>query len=134
MKDINSFYKHLDDVNFEVNRKIKFSKAPGWQFKEWPKDNQGFLSGDCDSYAATKASELIRRGVDPKSLAVIVTRLPDGQDHAVLRVISPEKKYRYLDNRRPQVSEDFEGEIKGVFPQSIWHMLQQRGNQEKKGG
>lgn len=125
----NDFRKMLDDVNFRVNRGIRYEKAPGWQFQEWPKDKNGYHSGDCDSYAITKAMELQKMGIEPRRMAIVATRLDNGDDHALLRITSPEGKYTYLDNRYPNVLDKMDGEIKGIFPHNSWSMIRKKTGQ-----
>ena len=122
-------YKILDDVNFRVNRQIRFKNNPGWQFQEWPKDEQGFHAGDCDSYAITKAMELQRAGIEAKRMAIVATRLDDGQDHAVLRVLTPDGKYMFLDNRHPRPVNVLDGQMKAVFPHNSWNIIRKKSGQ-----
>lgn len=69
----------LSDVNTRVNRDISPRADPkgGWEIDP--------AFGDCNDYALTKRSRLIRLGVPPGSLRIAITT-KNGSPHAILVV------------------------------------------------
>ncbi|MEZ5841199.1 MAG: transglutaminase-like cysteine peptidase [Hyphomicrobiales bacterium] len=82
----------LRAVNTRVNGSIRGRNETGdvWQV--------GGKSGDCEDFALTKRSELIRRGFPASALRIATARTPRGEGHAVLMVRTSEGDV-VLDNR-----------------------------------
>ena len=72
----------LRRINRQVNRAITPLADPpgGWSIAP--------ERGDCNDYALTKRSELIRLGVAPGALRLAITDTPQGEPHAVLLVMT----------------------------------------------
>ena len=70
----------LSEVNTRVNRDISPRADPNgtWEI------NPAF--GDCNDYAVTKRSRLIRLGIPPGSLRIAITATRNGAPHAILIV------------------------------------------------
>jgi predicted transglutaminase-like cysteine proteinase len=86
----------LYETNRAVNRKIRYRNDRGetWSI------NTPF--GDCEDYALTKRSELIRKGVPASSLRMAVVKTRSGIGHAVL-VVRTNRGDLVLDNRRSSI-------------------------------
>lgn len=81
----------LNRVNNEVNRSIRWTGDQGdvWRI--------GGQTGDCEDFALTKRSKLIRLGVPAGALRMAVVRTSKGEGHAVL-VVKTSKGDLVLDN------------------------------------
>lgn len=90
--------KALDQVNKRVNRSISYrsEKADIWTLNP--------RSGDCEDYALSKRSALIKMGVPAGSLRIAVTATPRGVPHAIL-VVKTSAGDVVLDNRSNTVKE-----------------------------
>ena len=83
-------------TNRSVNRKIRYraEKKDTWSLNT--------RVGDCEDYALTKRSELIRKGVPAGALRMAVVRTRGGIGHAVL-VVKTNRGDLVLDNRRSSI-------------------------------
>ena len=70
----------LSDVNTRVNRDISPRADPRGAWEVSP------VFGDCNDYALTKRSRLIRLGVPPGSLRIAITATRSGALHTILVV------------------------------------------------
>ena len=95
-----SYNKKLLDtlyaVNRDVNQRIRYRAEKG---DTWSINTR---VGDCEDYALTKRSELIRAGVDASALRVAVVKTRQGIAHAVL-VVKTSRGDLVLDNRRSSI-------------------------------
>ena len=89
-------------VNWIFNRAIRpmadlehYGRQEYWTI---PRDGYG----DCEDYALAKRASLIHGGFPAAALRIAVARLPNGEGHAVLTVITDQGDY-VLDNRMDQV-------------------------------
>lgn len=82
----------LKSVNSRVNRSIRY-RAEG--IDQWTLNP---ARGDCEDYALSKRSALIKAGVSPNALRIGVTKTRRGEPHAVLIVRTSQGSY-VLDNR-----------------------------------
>jgi predicted transglutaminase-like cysteine proteinase len=81
----------MRSVNSQVNRSIRFKSDVGDVWTLNPR------SGDCEDYAITKRSALIRQGVSPGALRIAFTFTRRGVPHAIL-VVRTDKGDYVLDN------------------------------------
>ena len=81
----------LRKVNNKVNRGIKWTKDHGNVWKI------GLGRGDCEDYALTKRSKLVKMGVPASSLRMAVVKDRKGRGHAVL-VVRTSRGDLVLDN------------------------------------
>ncbi|NBN63011.1 hypothetical protein GWI72_09915 [Microvirga tunisiensis] len=81
----------LNRVNNQVNRSITWVKESGDSWKV------GGRTGDCEDFALTKRSQLIKLGVPAGALRMAVVRTREGEGHAVL-VVKTTKGELVLDN------------------------------------
>jgi predicted transglutaminase-like cysteine proteinase len=86
----------LASVNNSVNRSIR----PVRESRDVWTLNPTF--GDCDDYAVTKRSRLIRAGIPSGALRIAVVRTPAGEGHAVLLVKTSAGEFA-LDNLRKSI-------------------------------
>lgn len=86
----------LASVNRSVNRSIR----PVRESRDVWSLNPTF--GDCDDYAVTKRSRLIRAGIPSGALRIAVVRTPAGEGHAVLLVKTNAGEFA-LDNLRQTI-------------------------------
>lgn len=70
----------LDETNAQVNMDIGPRADPGGRWEVGP------AFGDCNDYALTKRSRLIRLGVPPGALRLAITATRSGASHAILVV------------------------------------------------
>lgn len=82
----------LKRVNSQVNRSIAYRSE---RIDEWKLNPR---TGDCEDYAISKRSALIRAGVSPNALRIATTKTRRGEPHAVLIVRTSAGSY-VLDNR-----------------------------------
>lgn len=82
----------LKRVNSQVNRSISYRAE---RVDEW-KLNPRY--GDCEDYAISKRSALIKAGVSPNALRIGMTKTRRGEPHAVLIVRTNQGNF-VLDNR-----------------------------------
>jgi predicted transglutaminase-like cysteine proteinase len=86
----------LQQVNTEINASIRPMRNPPGGWKIYP------AAGDCNDYALTKRSALIRLGFPAGALRIAVTRTRLGDAHAIL-VIKTDIGDLVLDNLSPDV-------------------------------
>ena len=86
-----SLMQKLRKVNNKVNRGIKWTKDHGNVWKI------GLGRGDCEDYALTKRSKLVKMGVPASSLRMAVVKDRKGRGHAVL-VVRTSRGDLVLDN------------------------------------
>lgn len=86
----------LAAINRRVNAGIKYRGEKGDTWSVWPQ------FGDCDDYAMTKRSELIKAGLPIGALRLAVCKTEKGEYHAVLIVVTDRAEY-VLDNRRAAI-------------------------------
>jgi len=125
--------KTIRDVNAKYNQLIAYKTQTGnggkgtggWQLEDMPDGGEG----DCDNFARTKGEALIKAGVDPSKLSIVVAKLWNGVDHAVLQVDRGDGKYMYLSNpmnndqkNNPDlsISDEPPGEPKMRLSQVMW--------------
>ncbi|WP_417679897.1 transglutaminase-like cysteine peptidase [Roseibium sp.] len=82
----------LSRVNARVNRSIRWTRD---RRDEW---NLASNRGDCEDYALTKRSQLIRMGIPAAALRMAVVRTRKGEPHAVL-VVRTSRGDLVLDNK-----------------------------------
>ena len=95
-------WKILRDVNFNVNRSIKFQDdvEQFGRYEYWDIATKGY--GDCDDYVVTKRKALIDAGFPALALRVTIVRTHTNIGHAVLSVSTDQGDY-VLDNRTSQI-------------------------------
>lgn len=81
----------LKSVNSRVNRSIRFQNDAS---DTWALNPQ---AGDCEDYALTKRSELIKLGISPGALRIAFTFTRRGVPHAIL-VVRTDRGDFVLDN------------------------------------
>lgn len=86
----------LASVNRSVNRSIRPVRESRDVWSLNP------TSGDCDDYAVSKRSRLIRAGIPSGALRIAVVRTPAGEGHAVLLVKTNAGEFA-LDNLRQTI-------------------------------
>jgi predicted transglutaminase-like cysteine proteinase len=86
----------LQQVNTDINSSIRPLRNPPGGWKIYP------LAGDCNDYALTKRSALIRLGFPAGALRIAVTKTRLGEAHAIL-VIKTDIGDLVLDNLSPDV-------------------------------
>ena len=86
----------LSAINRRVNAGIKPRNEKGDTWSIWPE------YGDCDDYAITKRSELIKQGFSASALRMAICKTETGENHAVLVVVTSSGEY-VLDNRRSDI-------------------------------
>ncbi len=92
VKATNDLMALLQKVNSHVNRSITYRAEA---LDEWTL-NPRF--GDCEDYALSKRSALIKSGVAPNSLRIGMTKTRRGEPHAVL-IVRTSVGNLILDNR-----------------------------------
>ncbi|MCV6547985.1 MAG: transglutaminase-like cysteine peptidase [Cohaesibacter sp.] len=113
--------KTLKRVNFEINRAIRPRNEAGDTWKV------NVHTGDCEDYALTKRSKLVKMGFPASALRMAVARTPYGEGHAVL-VVSTNRGDFVLDNRNNEVRSfhrtDLTWEkIQGKRNPLLWHEI-----------
>jgi len=95
-------WKTLRDVNYNVNRSIKFQDDADHygRHEYWDIATDGY--GDCDDYVLTKRKALIDAGFPALALRVTIVRTYSNIGHAVLSVSTDQGDY-ILDNRTSQI-------------------------------
>jgi predicted transglutaminase-like cysteine proteinase len=95
-------WKVLRDVNYSVNRSIKFQDDAEHfgRHEYWDIATDGY--GDCDDYVLTKRKALIDAGFPALALRVAIVRTYSNIGHAVLSVSTDQGDY-VLDNRTAQI-------------------------------
>ena len=95
-------WKILRDVNYSVNRSIKFRDdiEHFGRNEYWDIATDGY--GDCDDYVLTKRKALIEAGFPALALRVTIVRTHTNIGHAVLSVSTDQGEY-VLDNRTSQI-------------------------------
>lgn len=95
-------WKTLRDVNYSVNRSIKFQDDAEHfgRHEYWDIVTDGY--GDCDDYVLTKRKALIDAGFPALALRVTIVRTYKNIGHAVLTVSTDQGDY-ILDNRTSQI-------------------------------
>ncbi|MEH0073939.1 transglutaminase-like cysteine peptidase [Pannonibacter sp. Pt2] len=83
-------------VNLSVNRSMK------WKQDEREIWKIGGAAGDCEDFALTKRSQLIRMGIPAGALRMAVVKTRKGEGHAVL-VVRTSKGDLVLDNTKDEV-------------------------------
>ncbi|MFN4169161.1 MAG: transglutaminase-like cysteine peptidase [Pannonibacter phragmitetus] len=86
----------IERVNISVNRSMKWRQDEGDLWKI------GGAAGDCEDFALTKRSRLIRMGIPAGALRMAVVKTRQGESHAVL-VVRTNKGDLVLDNLKDQV-------------------------------
>ncbi len=86
----------IASVNNSVNNSMRYvaDKGDVWQI--------GGSTGDCEDFALTKRSKLIRAGIPSGALRMAVVRTEKGEGHAVLIVKTTAGEF-VLDNRRKEI-------------------------------
>lgn len=136
--------KTIREVNAKYNNLITYKDQPsndgkgtgGWQLNDLPDGGEG----DCDTYARSKGEALARAGVPTNKLSIVVARMWNGVDHAVLKVDRGQGKAVYLSNplnavqrQNPDASilDDLPGKDAGVnFYYPMWPVLQKHYSQK----
>ncbi len=113
--------KTLKRVNFKINRAIRPRNDAGDTWKA------NVSAGDCEDYALTKRSKLVKMGFPASALRMAVATTPYGEGHAVL-VVSTNRGDFVLDNRnnevRPFHRTDLTWEkIQGKRNPLLWHEI-----------
>ncbi len=95
-------WKTLRDVNYDVNRSVKFQDDAEHfgRHEYWDIATDGY--GDCDDYVLTKRKALIEAGFPANALRVTIVRTYSNVGHAVLSVSTDQGDY-VLDNRTSQI-------------------------------
>ncbi|WP_430512961.1 transglutaminase-like cysteine peptidase [Pannonibacter phragmitetus] len=83
-------------VNLSVNRSMKWTQDEREVWKI------GGTAGDCEDFALTKRSRLIRMGIPAGALRMAVVKTRNGEGHAVL-VVRTSKGDLVLDNTKDEV-------------------------------
>ena len=83
-------------TNRSVNRKIRYRSERG---DTWSLNTR---VGDCEDYALTKRSQLIRKGIPASALRMAIVKTRGGIGHAVL-VVKTSRGDLVLDNRRSSI-------------------------------
>ncbi|CUA97789.1 transglutaminase-like cysteine peptidase [Pannonibacter indicus] len=86
----------IERVNLSVNRSMK------WRQDERDIWKVGGAAGDCEDFALTKRSRLVRMGVPAGALRMAVVKTRKGEGHAVL-VVRTTKGDLVLDNTKDEV-------------------------------
>jgi len=90
--------KLLKRVNAQVNRSIRFRPE---RIDDWAINPR---EGDCEDFALSKRSALVRAGVDASALRIGITSTRSGEAHAVLLVMTDVGRL-VLDNRTGVIRE-----------------------------
>lgn len=134
----------IRSVNEKYNNLITYKDQPsndgkgtgGWQLNDLPEGGEG----DCDTYARTKGEALVKAGIPSNKLSIVVAKMWNGVDHAVLKVDRGNGKAVYLSNpingtqrQNPNASilDELPGKDAGVnlyYP--MWPVLQKHYSQE----
>lgn len=88
----------LKRVNVQVNRSIRYRAE---RIDDWAINPR---EGDCEDYALSKRSALVRAGVDASALRIGITSTRQGASHAVLLVMTDRGRL-VLDNRTGVIRE-----------------------------
>jgi len=92
----NNLMTKLAKVNTRVNRSIRWTRD---KRDEW---NLASNRGDCEDFALTKRSQLIRMGVPAAALRMALVKTRKGEAHAVL-VVKTNRGDLVLDNKTGQI-------------------------------
>lgn len=92
----NRLMAKLKQVNSKVNRQIRWTRD---RKDEWKIASR---RGDCEDYALTKRSQLIRMGIPASSLRMALVKTRKGEGHAVL-VVRTNRGDLVLDNKTSRI-------------------------------
>ncbi|WP_224406186.1 transglutaminase-like cysteine peptidase [Afifella sp. IM 167] len=104
----------LQAVNRFINHTVEPRHDRNDRIDEW---RIARTSGDCEDFALAKREKLIELGWPAAALRIAVTRMPDGQGHAVL-IVRTSLGDLVLDNRRDRVEPWWQSDLRWAKIQS----------------